>query len=337
MKKTITTSSIALLMVLVPGCDMGFDDQSLVSDMRILGLRTDPPEYVGPDYADEDRDVTISLLLADPLGDGEGGKLSCLLRTCVIPNNYRCDDESSTVVLAQGPCADGATSFDVTIPADIIQQTRAADPSWRAIEIGIQEAIDEGVAPALAETLGRSTYSGTAVWVEIVVSGGPLELRGLQSVILSPENPVGRVANSNPLIVGVRLQGQIAGTVQEIPFTPGHSVRVEVLRAWNSKETYLLPTFDPPFGSTAVEEYLTFAFYSDAGDFSPNTTTEKPGSLFQANPEETEDEEPVELWSTWTAPEAEEMSEGDIRFWFVLIDGRGGSDWITMKGVVNPE
>jgi len=330
MEKVFIKALIALLPVLVTGCDLGFDDQSLVSDLRILGLKTDPPEYLGPDYADKDRNVTVSILLANPLGAGEGGKLSCLLRTCVIPGDYRCDDESSTVMLAEGPCVDGVTSFDVTIPVGIIQQTRAADPSWRAIEAGIQKAIDEGVNPALAETMGRSTYSGTAVWVEIVIRGGPLELRGLQSVILSPANPVGRVANSNPVIVGVRLQGQTAGTVPEIPFTPGRSVRVEVLKTWNSKETYILPTFDPPFGSTPVEEFLTFAFYSNAGDFSPNTTTEKPGSVFNA---EAEDEEPTELWSSWTAPSSDEMPKGGVRFWFVLIDGRGGTDWLTMNGV----
>ncbi|NOZ01200.1 MAG: hypothetical protein GXP54_04845 [Deltaproteobacteria bacterium] len=330
MNGVVKTVLLAVATTAVAGCDMSFDDPSMVQDLRILGLKADPPEFLGADYADLDRDVRISVLLADPLNEGKGG-LECLLRACVLSNDYRCDDNDSTVVLAKQPCVDGSNTFQVTVPADLILATRNADPSWMAIEAGIAQAIDQGVPPEIAE-LGKSLYSGVAVWVEIVVSGGDHELRGLQSVIFSPENPKGRTANTNPTIAGVRLNGQVGGTVTEIPFSPGESIRVEVLKTWDSKETFLLPTYDPPGGVATVDEYMTFAFYADAGDFSPDTTTDKPPNIFNADPEA--EQKPVDLWSTWTAPAADEVPADGVRFWFVLIDGRGGTDWITMKGVM---
>lgn len=328
MKRT-TGWLTALVLLGMAGCEIGFDDPSKVVDLRILGLKTEPPEFVTPDYADKDREVTLSILLADPLKEGKDDGFHCLLRGCVLPSDHRCDGEDTAVVLAEGPCARGETSFPVTVPADLIRATRAADPSWKAIDAGIRQAIAEGVPPAVAE-LGWNLYSGTAVWIEFVVTGGEHELRGLQSVILSPVNPVGRVANSNPRIAGVRLDGQAGGTVPEIPFTPGESIRVEVLSTWNSKETFILPTFDPPGGIAVLDEYLTFAFFADAGDFSPDSTTDRPRNLFNTDPDA--EPEPVDLWSTWTPPPVEEIPPDGINFWFLLIDGRGGTDWMTLKG-----
>jgi len=321
------------IVVLAVGCDMGFDNPSLVKDLRILGLRSDPPEFVGDDYADMDRDVSISVLLADPTGEGEESGLTCLLRACVLPSDYRCDWQDSTVVLASGPCSDGDNRFDVTIPAGLIRETREADPTWQAIKFGIAEAIQQGLPPEVAD-MGKTMYSGAAVWVEIVVTGGLHELRGLKSVVFSPENPLGRVANSNPSIVGVRLNGQAGGTVAEIPFSPNEQIRIDVLKTYDSKETFILPTFDPPGGSTPIEEYMTIAFYSDTGRFSSAVTTDQPYNLFNVDPDNPDEEEkPPEMWSTWTTPSIDELTSGKVRFWFVLIDGRGGTDWLMMEGV----
>jgi len=215
--------------------------------------------------------------------------------------NKRCEDPAQTTVLVEGPCSDGVTAFEVIFPRDLLERVRAADST-------------EG-------------YSGLAVWVELVVTGDNEERHALKSVVFSAESPPGRVANSNPVITGLRLDGADPVFPENIPWQAGQTIRMEVARTDDSKEAYVLPTFDG--GIVNLKEYMHFSFYADGGKFSESSTTDKPNNFMNVSADE---EVPIDLFVDWTAPIDGGTATPQVRFWFVLDDGRGGVDWMQATG-----
>ena len=281
-------------------CTPGFDEPSLVLDLRVLAMKAEPPEIILHASEDAAKPVTLSILIADPASPGR--VLSCRLQSCVLSDiNKRCEDPATTVVLAEGPCSDGVTAFDVTFPLDLIERVREAD-----------------------STQG---YSGLAVWVELVVTGGEEELHALKSVIFSTESPPGRTANRNPAITGLRLDEADPVLPADVPWQAGKTIRMEVARAADAKETYVLPTFDG--GTVTLKEYMQFSFYSDSGKFSKSSTTDKPDNFMNVTADE---EPPIDLFVDWTPEAGTAPATKQIRFWFVLDDGRGGVDWMLATG-----
>jgi hypothetical protein len=74
-------------------CNTGFEKQSIVIDLRLLAIRTEPAEVVvDVDPADlgsiEVPPVTVTALVADPLGRA----LSYTMTACGETFSLRCDD-----------------------------------------------------------------------------------------------------------------------------------------------------------------------------------------------------------------------------------------------------
>ncbi len=295
--------SLWAIVIAVTGwcaCSPGFEEPYEVLDLRVLAMRAEPPEVLVRTPADAARPIAISILLADPTFPGRA--LTCRLQSCVLSDiNRRCEVPEDTVILAEGPCADGVTTFPVTFPAELLADVQAADPT--------------------------GGYSGLAVWVELVVSGGGPELHAIKSVVFSAELPEGRTANRNPLITGLRIDDAEATLSADVPWQADVPVRIEVTRAEDAKETYTLPTFEG--GTVTLKEYMRFSFYADAGSFSQAYTTDKPENFLAVSPDE---EIPIDLFVDWTPPEGAAPEGTPVRFWFVLDDGRGGVDWIRATG-----
>lgn len=282
-------------------CSPGFDDPSLVKDLRVLGVRAEPPEILLSAADGEDGwPVRITVLIADPLGSGRS--LTCELRSCTIEESRTCQGSDLVTVLGSGPCGDGETSFDVFIPRSLVEEAQGRDP-----------------------TFGSAVHSGVAVWIEITVSGDETPLFALKSVVFSPENPSGRTPNHNPRIAGVRLNDMPQTQPGVIPVLPGVPVQIEVVPAEGAKEKYVLPALIPPGAVEELEEFMTVAFYADRGSFDDATRTDRPSNPFEPIPSGDE----ARLLTRWTPPK----EDGPVRFWFVLVDGRGGVDWVTARGV----
>lgn len=305
-----TRGCLPAFLVALAACSPGFDDPSLVKDLRVLGVRAEPPEFLmarRPAPADPlgtdstaAWPVRVTVLIADPLGGGR--TLSCEVRSCTLGDSRTCEGSGDITTLAAGPCADGETLFDVEVPRSLVEAAQAGDP-----------------------TFGTPVHSGVAVWLEVVVRGGERPLYALKSVVFSPESPPGRTANQNPRIGKVRLNDMPQGTPGEVPFVPGVPVQIEVVPAEGAKEKYVLPSLMPLGGVEDLEEFMTVAFYADAGSFEDATRTDQPGSVFENAPTGEE----ARLLTRWTPPD----EARPVRFWFVLVDGRGGADWVVARGV----
>ncbi len=288
------------LLAALAACSPGFDDPSLVKDLRVLGIRAEPPEFLLVDAPATAWPVRLAVLIADPRGDGR--TLRCEVRSCTLGDGRTCEGTRDITTLAAGPCADGETPFDLEVPHSFVEAAQAGDP-----------------------TFGTPVHSGVAVWLEVVVRGGERPLYALKSVVFSPENPPGRTANQNPKVGQIRLNEMPQKTPGEVPYVPGVSVQIEVVPADGAKEKYLLPSLMPPGGVEDLEEFMTLSFYADAGSFEDATRTDRPGNVF----EETPTREEARLVTRWTPPD----EGGPVRFWFVLVDGRGGVDWVVATGV----
>jgi hypothetical protein len=313
--------AVALLAAaLLAGCDTGFDDPSLVRDLRILALKADPPEILYPAIApfavpaDSDRRTRVTILLADPEGAGRG--LTCTLRSCVLPTSRRCEGQASTVVLAQGPCGDGEASFDVDLPADLVAAVQQADTYFKAC----RQAHAFGLDPPCG-------YSGLAVWIEVVVSGGERDLYGLKSLVFAPRDPADREPNRNPEVTGLLVDG-VPAPAGTLPFAPGVDAKVEPVRSDSSKQAYRLPRYT---GGDPIDltEDLSIRFLADAGSFDPATRTDRPRNVLVGSGTS----EPPDMFSTWTPPAT---VPDRIRFWFVVDDGRGGVAWHAAVGTPAP-
>jgi hypothetical protein len=280
------------LLALAQACDPGFDEPAFVKDLRVLAIAADSPEFLDLDSPRTEWKVRLTALIADPAGAGR--PISCRLQSCVLSQNQRCEDPATTLKLAEGPCTDGENPFDVTLPRDLVEKALAKDTF--------------------------KGFNGVAVWIEWIVTAGSEEVHAVKSVVFAVADPPGRTANVNPGVAGLDVDGK-AGLAAGFEFDAGAKVRLELKAAADAKQQYVLRTFEG--GTTDQEEYLRYAYYTDAGSLSRDHTSDKP-PIFTP-----EDPKPPELWSDWTAPEKDVPAS--VRFWFVLTDGRGGVSWTTGK------
>ena len=315
--------AVAAVALAAAACHAPLEDPSLVVDLRVLGIRTDPPEvlytapspYTIPDTVD--RSFTLTVLLADPTGAGR--TLRCRLQSCPLPSsNSWCTDPANTWGLGEQDCTAGETTFQVTLPADLVQAVQQGDSADKAC-VGAQAGL----------ALAACGYSGLAVWIDVVVTGGERELHALKSFVLSPVVPDDRKANQNPDIAGLALEGALLPDPPTFPFVPGAQSQLDL--AWpggqllNVEQHYRLPTFGG--GTVDLDEYVTVSYYADAGSFSTGHASDQPSNPFGGKPSGSE---PVDLSTRWTAPRAGEPgAAGPVHFWFVVTDGRGGVRWLT--------
>lgn len=292
-------AKVASTMVLMASCTPGFDEASLVKDLRLLAVQAEPPEYLVEGERPKEWPVTLRVLLADPRGAQR--HLTCEVRWCDLGRARTCEGKDWTPILPPLPCNVGVSEFQVSIPDEIVQFVQGKDPTY-----------------------GTPVHSGVAVWLEILVRGGEETLYGLKSVVFSPKQPKDRTANKNPKIAKV-LAGEeevLEGGV--IRYRTGEPLWIEVIPDKDAKEKYLLPTLYPVGGVAEETEFMTVAFYADGGSFSEATRSDQPSSVFEEAPTGEE----ARLRSRWTPPDEAK----EVHFWFVLTDGRGGVGFTTLRG-----
>jgi hypothetical protein len=324
------------IVLLVAACDTDFEDPSIVLDLRILGMRAEPPEIVTPFDPDDPMNVDLAdippvqvcAMVAEPnLTRGA----SYRMRMCPPQGNGRCtagdDDEFPVFELITGEVEDperlGPTDMCATIEA-------SAD-----LVVVVQESV---TADSL---LG---FGGVAVQVELVVTpdggGDDDAVWGFKRVRYSPQLPAERVANRNPSLEGITGARSATGERErdfEVPLgrcgevapflvAPGEEIVMLPREAAGAREDYLLPTFEG--GSRRYTENLTYQWHASAGDWTRFETGGELDPVGNAPP----------LDTRWTAPDdPEEIGDGiDVRMWIVQRDERGGQAWVESCARVVP-
>jgi hypothetical protein len=311
----------AVALLLATGACGDFEDPSLVLDLRVLGMRSEPPEVMidpavftpgeQPSF-DFVPAVQVCALLADP---AEPRRLVWTMRMCPRTRSRRCDEpDEPTFPLGSGVIDDpdeGGTGpcASITAGPDLLMVGAAA--------VGLDE-------------LGG--FGSIAVQVELRVQpeAAPPEtaVYAAKAARYAAQIPAERTANRNPGLDGILgrrgeedaggpLPPGRCGQTSAPEVTAGERIELAPIEAAGARESYLLPTFDGR--SRAFVENLRYAWYATAGSWSRDTT---------GGPKDAVGNEPP-LDTAWTAPsDPTVVGDGlDVQLWVVQRDERGGVSW----------
>ena len=162
----------AALALLAAGCDPGTSERWALEELRILGVRADPPE------AAPGETVSFESLVVDPLGDGRP-----VARTWAVctpdpaVGEASCGEPGRTVPLTIG----SAATF--TVPSDALA---GLDPETAAFGIDLYVVL-AAQAPALP---GGTDADGEIAIKRLRVSTDPLPNRNPELAWFGPASPV---------------------------------------------------------------------------------------------------------------------------------------------------
>lgn len=320
MRRTLALALVALcaLATLAAACSPGFEDPSIVIDLRVLAIGAEPAEVVvdidpsNPDPTGvELPPVVLTPLVADP---GADRRLVWRLEACVETETGRCEDPEQTVtprLIAEGVADDPEAPVDAEPPA-IMSGSLVPD-------------LDLILAAVEADPLGG--YAGVPIQVGLrVVPEGGSEAEAVYAfrrVVYAPRFPEGRTANLNPALADLLLDGEsfpggrcgAAGVTPQL-VAPGQEVEIEPVEPEGARESYVVATLDG--GTRVATENFYYSWFATAGAF---TRTMTGGSdVITVTPLETQ----------WTAPTAEaaaELPDRQVRLWLIQRDDRRGVSW----------
>ncbi|MBI5528962.1 MAG: hypothetical protein HY897_21755 [Deltaproteobacteria bacterium] len=289
-------------------CGGSDDPQQVVRKLRILGVRADSPEVTAEFRENgipliKPGAVKLEALVADPKGNGRPVDVywaACGIIATEIAGNFDCDGEN-------GLALEHSTFRPLSYFAWLSEKYPEFDPAL-VEESGVTTTLSAGYpvftwlrASAGDETqvaLKRITFIETDARNTNPEFDGidvlvPAEA-GVDDVVVVDETPYARV----PFGPGVAFKAD-----REFPFMPAVNPA--------SYEQYV----DGLSGETKTEEPIVM-WYSSDGEF---------GNLMSGKnyPD-----------NTWRSPKLEkDEQERRVDFWFVLLDLRGGIDWVETKGV----
>jgi hypothetical protein len=315
-------------LVALAGCG-SFEDPTRVIDLRVLAMQANPPEVV-VDFDPENpaavapqldaNPVTVRVLVADP---AEDRRLAWDMVVCPPTDDRRCDDpDDPRMAIASGVVDDPETAAVADVPTasfvvglDVLQASLSADSlaGFGGIAVQVQLRVwPEGEDP---EQSAATVYAA-------------------KQVVYAPRDPAERVANSNPVLAALDVDGDASRSLAPGRCADPAAPRLEVewgaevglvpVEPLGARETYVLPTFD---GSVRrITENLRYAWYASAGSWSSGSSGGPIDAFGNAPP----------LDSTWRAPEEpdEGFEGGGVSLWLVQRDERGGASWTEYCVVV---
>ena len=304
---------IALALAAAPACTPSFESADVVSDLRVIGIRAEPPEALIDVDGGTIEDVQVTLLVADPVHPGL--KVTVVPTLCLPSDGARCD--KTAVELATLSQSQGQVTFSLQtqilakqLPPErlvALLQAAVADDKLKGLG-GIRLQLMLGVEDAL-DPNGQQT--------------------ALKTLLFSPKLPGGNPnKNHNPVALGLDLIDLATKQVKSSPAF-GETITIEVGRqvgvrprlAEGSIEEY--QTVDLSGRIVSLRENLSWSFY---------TTLD--GDLDRGSADE-----PIKG--------AADPPDGLVRFqgvkagargtlWAVVRDGRGGQGWTLHPWVAVP-
>ncbi len=295
------------------GCSDNFDSPSLVIDLRVLALQADPPEYVYPTDGNgvpkiEEGEIPalpaskLTMLVANP----EGGKVSYVVKGCVLDSNLACDPTGPVVEFGKGESEPGELSVNILVGQELVEKSIEAD-------------------------MAHGIF-GFVVWIAGEVTSGDQSVPFVKSFLFSPDFGVPKVPNSNPEISELRTGEKD----KEVPLSVGKdgflaAKRDEAIRFLpvipeEDREDYTIRNFE--LKPVDMTEEMTVSFFATCGTFGAEAKSEVLNVAFETE----EDKEDKDLGVEWTAP----SEDGPCTLWFVAADGRGGIGWRKLVVMVGP-
>lgn len=302
--------ALPFLLIAVAGCDFGFKPETLVNDLRLIGISAEPANLRPGESA------RISALVLDPSRAPRPSTvlwLGCAAdpfnqnRSPCADSAVLADPSNLTAGTGQLPPGVSIIGFNdqvsYTVPAGLFDVLTPDDPRRQAGTVGmvIAFAVAETVSPtappeelqALFERVQRKEVKSVIALFRIAISESP-------------------VRNQNPVVDAVVVGGERWPSGAKVLVREREPVTLDLLAPEASFETWDATT---PSGVEPRTERILAAWYSTSGRFSETATAlrEDVRTIFTA-PGTTQDPVPDKRTGT---------------FYTVLRDTRGGQAWRT--------
>ncbi|PTL77841.1 hypothetical protein [Vitiosangium sp. GDMCC 1.1324] len=293
--------SIILGLLLGAACVGSEDTPSNVKDLRVLSIRTDPPELFADTCSTDPallvdalvRPVRLTALIPDPAG--EGRDLDYTLWACADPDDDTCKEDR--VELARGVTKAGELVINL-FPGP--GAARLADGTF-----------------LVQKVLEKDTYRGLGgVRLPLVlwVRGGNEQVYAQKLMVYGCRFFPEMKPNEQPELPGLLLEGQPWGAEAPRELSGPGPFKLEPADFSALEEPYVVPSFE--LKPVQLQESWNLSWYSTLGRISPDNTG---GADLGGG----EGKHHVE----WQPPASAQAQE--VRFWVVVRDGRGGMSWVT--------
>ncbi len=324
---------IMLTLLSLSACVGSDDNPTTVKDLRVLGMRFEPPEVMlegcnvelllkltagldgGLDGIDAGivglppsilaslgRTLDFSALIADPAGSGR--PLDYRLLGCTMRGDRDCNDEGAFVELKRGSTTAGELSLRLEFKGDerpLGLQSIGADGGTLLLEV-IQQDTFKGLGgvrvPVILEVSAKDT--GEKIYAQKLM------------VYTCPFFPTMK-PNITPILPGLQWNGEpwAENEIREVSGT--ESVLFEPDDFSALEESYVVPTLQ--FKPLTLIESWKITWLTSSGAMGQYNTG---GTNIDGKTERHH--------STWN-PDPAEAEPRDVDFFFVVRDGRGGSSW----------
>ena len=340
-------STLVMVSLLVPtaACVSAQDDPTTVHDLRVLGMGFEPPEVLltrcnaltlrqllasqadGGSVANVDPGLLIELLsvgarpldfralIADP--NGAGRALDYKLSVCTDATDRTCSNPDRRSVLSEGQYS--GESGELSLKVSPVSSTNDAGMvSVRTVGTG---------TPVLLDVVQNDSYRGLGgIRIPVVLeltardTGEKIFAQKLMPYVCRflPQME----QNVLPVLPGMTARSEAWAEDQVIELGGRTAIDMEPLDFSALEETYVLPSLQ--LQPVTLTESWKIAHYATSGTISPYETggTNLGGAVSRAN-------------FKWTSDAANNQPI-DIRFYFVVRDGRGGESWLVRRARWSP-
>jgi hypothetical protein len=292
-------SAAALGLLLCAACVGPEDNPSTVKDLRVLGIRMDPPEIFADTCSLDissaitfSQPVRLTALIADP--QGQGRELDYTLWACAEQGDVTCREDR--VELMRGVASPGELQVQLQPGPGV---ARLPDGTFLA-----QRVVEEDTYRGLG---------GVRMPLVMWVRGGEEQLYSQKLMVYGCRYFPEMQANVQPELPGLLLAGEPweEGVPRELS-GPG-PFRIEPLDFTERQEAYVVPSFE--LKPVNLQEQWQLAWFTTLGRVTPNETG---GADFSGAVERHRVE-----WQPARNAQAQE-----VRFWVTVRDGRGGLSWV---------
>ena len=311
--RTLRTLALGLIALaaaatLLGACTPSFQPADTVVDLRVLGIKADPPEALVDGTADANgtltvtgvEDVTVTALLADPLHDT--GTASVLPTVCLPSDGARCGPSAIDLSSVVGPPPEVSFSLAHQIKGDQLA------------------ALQSLLAAAVKDDKLKGLFG---VKVQLMLSVDTQDPAGVQTalktLVFSPRKPDGNPnKNHNPTATGLKVI-ELNNHTETNRLAPGEALSLKLgvqvglrpLLADGSIEEY--DTYDLQGKLVHLREGLSWSFYTTEGGDLDRSAADEPLAGVGDPP------------AGLVRFEAARAGQGTL--WAVVRDGRSGTSW----------
>lgn len=279
-------------------CTTNPEFPSEVKDLRVLGIRMDPPELMAPSCAPLPElldtyaaPVQLTALLATPRGIAS--PLRYELLACASRDDRTCKEPGQRVVLAEGELAAAPGSAALELVLQLQPGLASTEDGTPLLEYVRVEDPAQGLG-------------GLLMPLVLHITAGQEEIYAQKLMVFSCRFFPESTPNTHPELPAPLLNGK-PWEESEVPTIS--KLRLELRGLSERQKTYVVPAYD--LSKVELRESWRISWFTTLGSFSPHSE----GSVEDAASAE------------WFPPD--DATAQEVTIWVVARDGRGGLTWLT--------